>query len=172
MIPTLIMLVLCIMYTYITSALPACKDKDQNISPSVTSAQPTIVPEIITAQDTSVTNKKKTNIEIKTDLDIKAEEEIPKNRIEEQNFVKTLRQNNSTLFSNELDHFYYSDDMAEDYDLNEVELSDSDQTESNFLTEPTSPVKTNKKVSMFLTKESTPKTNTCKSLRSVIVSTY
>ena len=67
------------MYTYITSALPACKDKDQNISPSVTSAQPTIVPEIITTQDTSVTNKKKNNIEIKTDLDVKAEEKITKN---------------------------------------------------------------------------------------------
>ena len=67
--------------------------------------------------------------------------------------IKTLQSESANLFYKPMylpTNFYYSDD---DYDLNdEVDLSDSDQTESNYLNvNQGSPIKSSKKM------ESSPK---------------
>ncbi len=131
----MIMLSLCIMYTYITSALPVCSDKDENKVPTKQSTPDT---QIIATRVKNTSVKKDKKI---IELGIKTENIHKNDELEVQNTVKNLKKSSSSLFNDEGDRLYYSEDIGEEYDLNEVDLTDSDQNESNFLTEPSSPVK-------------------------------
>jgi len=150
------------MYTYITSALPVCSDKDENKVPTKQSTPDT---QIIATRVKNTSVKKDKKI---IELGIKTENIHKNDELEVQNTVKNLKKSSSSLFNDEGDRLYYSEDIGEEYDLNEVDLTDSDQNESNFLTEPSSPVKTNKKAPISSTKERTP-TPTYKILRSVML---
>lgn len=156
--PTIIMLIICIMYTFITSALPICdKKKNSDQSPLKNKAQKSLNRQSILKDfdenqaDNELSPKRNfTNAELRKlnkKINIKSAGssdslDYPKKREkttriqnspDSPKLIKTLKPNSNDLIKQAYfdENFYYSDD---EYDLNENELTDSD-----FLNDPATP---------------------------------